>query len=323
MPDRGPTGGGQITCLGTIAADALRDVSAGRVAAVFERSFYIAVADAWLCFGPEALGLGPLNVVCALRDGRDWRALDVRLGSAVRVTPTQVRIAPGLTLARAGARFWTPPSPGDWTPASLATGLDALEDRIPAMLPDDGLGALALRDVPPRHRTTLVRSALESLHRVVPALPELLATGRPSPALVPALRPLIGLGPGLTPSGDDVLGGLLLTLHLLGRGETGRSLFAGLQSQLRSDTNPISIAHIRAAAAGAGSAALHETLNAVLTGDQAAMADGLRRLDSLGHTSGWDSLAGAVLMLRACANITPARRARPSPAVAGIAALSV
>ncbi|MEE9273883.1 MAG: DUF2877 domain-containing protein, partial [bacterium] len=64
----------------------------------------------------------------------------------------------------------------------------------------------------------------------------------------------------------------------------------------------ISRAHLACAARGEGAAALHETLAALLGPDpEAALAAPLGTLDAIGHTSGWDALAGAaaVLALRA------------------------
>jgi hypothetical protein len=101
---------------------------------------------------------------------------------------------------------------------------------------------------------------------------------------------LIGLGPGLTPSGDDYFGGILVALHALRRASQAESLWRWLEPQLAARTSAISAAHLAAAAAGQA----HEALHAVLAG-----APDLERLDAVGHCSGWDGLAGAVAALRA------------------------
>lgn len=101
---------------------------------------------------------------------------------------------------------------------------------------------------------------------------------------------LVGLGPGLTPSGDDYFGGILVALHALRRVAQADSLWRWLGPQLAERTSAISAAHLAAAAAGQA----HEALHAVLAG-----APDLERLDAVGHCSGWDGLAGAVAVLRA------------------------
>jgi hypothetical protein len=99
------------------------------------------------------------------------------------------------------------------------------------------------------------------------------------------------LGPGLTPSGDDYLGGMLVALHALGREAQARGLWRWLQPRL-SRTSAISGAHLEAAAAGEAHEALHEVLSRPSDAT-------VRNLKTLGHCSGWDALAGAVAVLRA------------------------
>jgi hypothetical protein len=57
-------------------------------------------------------------------------------------------------------------------------------------------------------------------------------------------------------------------------------------------TSPLSASFLRAAAAGRFGEKLHTMVAAILTGDaDAALATAAR----IGHTSGWDTLAGAVV----------------------------
>ena len=104
---------------------------------------------------------------------------------------------------------------------------------------------------------------------------------------------LIGLGPGLTPAGDDFVGGAMISLRVLG-GDAGRILAdrvaAWALPLARERTNRISLAHLECAAEGEGHEALHDLLN---TGDEKH----LERLANVGHTSGLDAAAGALLAL--------------------------
>jgi hypothetical protein len=97
---------------------------------------------------------------------------------------------------------------------------------------------------------------------------------------------LIGLGPGLTPSGDDYLGGVLIALRLLDRGAQADSLWRRIEPLLAARTSAISAAHLAAAAAGEGHEALHDALSGSVAG-----------LGRVGHCSGWDALAGAGAVL--------------------------
>jgi len=128
------------------------------------------------------------------------------------------------------------------------------------------------------------------------------AFSRVTPAVDAArLVPLLGLGPGLTPSGDDVLGGALVALHLLGLDDLRDRIWSVLRPAAWSRTNEISRAHLAAAAAGYGSAALHALLADVITGNATALEAKIATVAATGHSSGWDALAGAMVVLRAAA----------------------
>ena len=63
--------------------------------------------------------------------------------------------------------------------------------------------------------------------------------------------------------------------------------------------NSISAAHLAAAAEGLGSAAVHAVFHDLVRGNRGALADRLDAIGRIGHTSGWDALAGVVTVLRA------------------------
>jgi hypothetical protein len=118
---------------------------------------------------------------------------------------------------------------------------------------------------------------------------------RPSAAL-PTLRSLdlVGLGPGLTPSGDDFLIGALAMLDALERTNIHAALGSAVIAAA-DRTSPLSASFLRAAAAGHVGENLHTMVAAVLTGNaDAAVAAAAR----IGHTSGWDALAGAIVTVR-------------------------
>src|SRR5262249_42586767 len=64
---------------------------------------------------------------------------------------------------------------------------------------------------------------------------------------------LLGLGPGLTPSGDDVLCGVLVALHALGEPRAAGKLGDAIAAETRRATTPLSGAFLAAAAQGMGS----------------------------------------------------------------------
>ncbi|MFI6732902.1 DUF2877 domain-containing protein [Nonomuraea sp. NPDC050451] len=117
---------------------------------------------------------------------------------------------------------------------------------------------------------------------------------------VTAAEQLMGLGPGLTPSGDDVLAGLLVTLRHLGAAAGAERavwladwLAATVTFDARTRTTPISATLLHCAARGESSPEVTAVLRGI-TGAQ-ALEPALRRLHSLGHTSGSDLAQGVAI----------------------------
>jgi len=108
-----------------------------------------------------------------------------------------------------------------------------------------------------------------------------------------ALENLLGLGPGLTPAGDDALGGAALALRSCGRTADADALRDFLAARIATATSAISAAHLRAALDGAGAQALHTILADIVQGRMPDLAP----LDVIGHSSGYDALAGIVAVL--------------------------
>jgi len=113
-------------------------------------------------------------------------------------------------------------------------------------------------------------------------------------------RELIGLGPGLTPSGDDFLGGFLFAVRSLKLAYPSdffweEQVITELIEWARPRTHSIGYAIFRDLALGHGPEQLHNLIGSLLNGaalDQ-VLADTTRLL-RIGHSSGWDMLAGVL-----------------------------
>lgn len=292
------------TTIGAAAAGLLAGGGEGRVIAVFERSVYVAFAGGLVCVGPSDFGPGPLHLLASF-DGVGALGDHLAVGDAATVRGTVLRVADfGFDVA--GLAPWRPAPPAPLDPADLALGLDrlarAVERRVPV-----GLGVLV---------EGLCRgqgaggARLEPLLRpaapVIAALADWACTGGHGDA-VPDPTALVGLGPGLTPSGDDFLAGFLVALRRLGRGEAADTLAAVVAPIAARATNTISAAHLALAAEGEISARLIDVLDRIAAGgDCEALLD---RVEAIGHTSGWDGLAG--LVAGAAAVVDRALRGRP------------
>ena len=304
MPDGAVTGtiavrGGAIVVreIGFDAARALTGGGTGRVAAVFARAIYLRTPRGWACAGPPGLGGGPLNLLCDLPDAMDWAARGLRPGAAISIGEKAIDLGRGLVLALDGARVWQPAPSGPWSQESLGKGLRALDRLTAGALPTAGLATFLRPDaVAASAEARKAAPNVAILYAWLRGTPE--SNASPSHSVLEAATRLLGLGPGLTPSGDDFLGGLLIALRLLNRGALSARLWTGLEAAAARRSLDLSVAHLSAAAAGQGSAALHAALNALVTGRADDLPTELERIEEIGHTSGWDALAGAVTALR-------------------------
>jgi hypothetical protein len=112
--------------------------------------------------------------------------------------------------------------------------------------------------------------------------------------LAGAAAGLGGLGPGLTPAGDDVLAGLFLAA----RARFGRGAEAGLLAVAASvATTDLSGAFLRWAARGQHVAPAHDLLVAAARGDGRRAAAAVTRLGAFGSSSGADLAYGLRLGL--------------------------
>ncbi|HQY96505.1 MAG TPA: DUF2877 domain-containing protein [Phycicoccus sp.] len=104
----------------------------------------------------------------------------------------------------------------------------------------------------------------------------------------PHVRGLLGLGPGLTPSGDDALAGALLVLWASG---VASPLPAAVRAHLHR-TTALSASLLAAAADGYAVQEVVAHVRAAVAGDVDAMVSTRHTVESIGHWSGRDLLSG-------------------------------
>ncbi len=144
-------------------------------------------------------------------------------------------------------------------------------------------------------------------------LPQLAADALADPA---AARALLGLGPGLTPSGDDVLCGMLLVLGATSGPATVRALHRALADAVARDlgrTTALSATLLRSALDGyAVPPVLGLLTSAQLTPARSTppdLAGAVRAVTEVGHSSGSDLLLG----VRAALELVLAHATQPDP----------
>ncbi len=186
----------------------------------------------------------------------------------------------------------------DFTNRSALHAWQIAWSHLQACVQPDGLGALL-----PNGRRAPARSVQTALlaGRARAALPRLVAATRAleiAPCLAAAI-PLIGAGPGLTPSWDDLLIGFICGLRAIAGKDRAQERFLtefGLAvNNASTATSTVSRSYIEQTVEGFGPAWIEDVLAAIGGG----ACERTRRATTLalrtGHTSGTDMMIGAVL----------------------------
>lgn len=124
-------------------------------------------------------------------------------------------------------------------------------------------------------------------------------------ALADAVAELVGLGPGLTPSSDDLLAGLVLLCVLYaknsGRARRASRVIAQVTAEeARGRTTILSEEYLRQAASGRGNEPVMRLCSALLTGGRESVERETKRVLAIGETSGTDTVLGIVLGTMFC-----------------------
>ena len=266
-----------VTAIGwkarVVVGDGWRSVD---LIATLSRSLYLDVSGEMIWLGPAESTLHGRAVltasVPALREGQIGRRLHFDLIRAVEWRPVDA------VVTRADAD-------------RLLEGCRAILTAVPTLGAPDGFGALLIGAPPgfPLDR------ADASARLVVRACARGDAAGAAT-----AAADLLGLGPGLTPAGDDFVGGVFFARRLLAQVEAAptepwRKAADRIRARAGDRTHRISATLLGDLLDGAGYAPLHDLATALATARPPHVAlDAARRLVRIGHSSGWDMLAGFI-----------------------------
>jgi hypothetical protein len=302
---------------------ALRETTTrGHVLAVLRTAVYLEAAGGEIIAltGP-AVPNGPLTV--RLPDLAPLLpALHTRHNAPFRATPAALEIEGATRIPWAQATGWTPSLPAIiGPPAARTAAAQALSTLLTEHAPLESAAhplIQRLQMISPNTPLSLSGSgaADEGRSTLTPAITTRLAAH--STALAAAWRDgdtaataaaavlLLGLGPGLTPSGDDILMGLLAALHWQARlgalpPDPVATLTATVQAAAPRQTTRLSTRLLHYAAQGILYEPAMTLGTALLAGDPAAVAAPAHALCAIGHTSGADMALGLLIgTLLAC-----------------------
>ena len=257
----------------------------GRVHSVFRSAINLMVEGDLVTIVPDEAGGLPNGILIAA--ATDFRTVRVRAGMLVEIDGSLVRVLDADLLIRLyAARPWSaliPVADGrHWATRSPVVHALAHRDERDRSAAPAMAGLMSIPTAPAR--LAALREAVARDDRGAAAL---------------AARPLVGLGPGLTPSGDDALVGIEAALRALGHPAAG--FLSRALDDVTDRTTDVSTALLRHAARGEFSGRIHRLLAALLDENDSELPAAIARAVAWGATSGRDCLLGVIAELDAAA----------------------
>lgn len=295
----------RATLVGSFAREALEGRS-GEVFSVFERTFNILINDKLLGIAREEVAPSPINVITDILGNRKMTSLGIEEGMSVKRSEDSLIIDDILEISLEDAEVWRP-----------RTGVDGHFDF-----------EISGRNLGLAKRLAIEKGGSEGLAQLLPLvddiamanLPEVSNLNRVAKKALPNLtdlmecirtgdldcvrgrsKNLVGLGPGLTPSADDLLSGLMVANWWVANS------FETILEEVRAANEVITESSDRTtlmaqqllnlSAKGKTNEAVEDLLEAILTGTAAEVEAGVDRVAEIGETSGFDMMVGLFLGL--------------------------
>jgi len=295
----------KATSIGNAAFDALKNGD-GEVHSVFERTFNILFCDELVGIARSDVARSPINLVTDIASGERMSSLGILVGMPVSKTDDRLLIDEALEISLKGAEIWRPKTRvGHSTFEHLEKNLKIVEQFAASKGGREGLGQLlshideiAMGKKPSASNFNQVAEA------TLPHLINLFKTIRSGDIneIKKISRNLVGLGPGLSPSADDALTGLMVAFWW-----STSSLGGDIKRVKKINETIISYADkttlfsqqlLRHAARGETNEAVEVLLDAIFVGEVEDVEAGAENVLRIGETSGMDMMVGLLLGLR-------------------------
>jgi hypothetical protein len=268
---------------------------------VFERSIYLRAGHTFACVAEPAIGNGPITLIADFGGSRPLSDLKLHAGMSATISERSITIEDSVQFTFDRCELWRPSCwPRARSSRELGDVCRAITRLAAIEAPEEGFGRLACSHERAAGESSTSRLARPRVARFGSWLRGAIEADDPlsTSAVVQAVQSLIGLGPGLTPSGDDFLVGALALLDALAESKAHAALARAIAVGPSGLTSPLSDYLLRAAAAGHVGEHLCRAVSLAISGRAEAAIAAVR---NIGHSSGWDMMAGIATTLQAVA----------------------
>lgn len=293
--------------IGSAALGVLGRGVIGEVHSVFERVFNVITMDKGLIsIAKRDVPKSPINVIVDVPPHLRMPHLGIKRGMNVSGVRDVLLIGDKLAVFLRNARVWRPQKGVNETVEVelFKNNLGLVKEFVGDRSDHEGLGQLlpyvddilSGASVPDSELNPLSRYALSRIVSLLKAVRSKNFDGVRKNA-----ENLVGLGPGLTPSADDMLAGFMAGLRWtagsLGVNDKQVNVINGSIVACVEKTTLLSQQILKHAAVGAVNETVENFLKAILTGKADEVKKPVRKILSMGETSGADTTLGLLLGL--------------------------
>jgi hypothetical protein len=291
----------QANSIGGLAVQRLRRSARWMVLGVYRNCFYCQdAAGDIICVGTNQVDRGPFTI-----KGASLRALletDISRGEVLEVEDGCMCFSDfrrfielnGADIWEATFRSCSPVGSGLDGDIELLTNLayqDAPEDSLGILIPSIFSGFFGELDLAQPLSRLLHNKVVGVMKRIYGHLQNRNHWAK-GVDLADHLSALIGIGYGLTPSGDDFCCGVILGMARMNKGQKAEDLAVALCRRAEGKTTPISLAYFKSLAEARLSGTQARLLHTFGISHEKNLRLVLQRTADHGSTSGWDMLAG-------------------------------
>lgn len=296
-----------VKFMGSRARELLNQNTTGKIHSAFERVFNIKFDDTLVGVARKDVYRSQINLITDVSTEEKMDGLGIRRGMRTRVERSKIIVGNVLEVSVEGAEIWhsskgvqNPPNP-----EVIKRNLEEVKQKFSYRDIDQGIGQLL-----PHLDDILKSDSLDTTNfnivakKALPLIVKLVQSSMEgsSEKLKAASKGLIGLGLGLTPSGDDTLSGFMISRWWIANSfETKLNQIeeenASIKEQIKDRTTLFSKQHLNYASKGRTNEAVESFLKTILENRMKNIDPHINRVMRMGETSGADMMMGLLLGL--------------------------
>jgi len=293
--------------IGSTASRSFNQERIGQVHSLFKRAFNVLTSDNQLISVVRGdVGKGPINIVTNLPQYLSMTSIGIRRNCEVLKVDDLIIVGNNiLIISTKNAKQWKPRKEFQGnllTIKKIRDNLMTVKEVTCSYGRFGGLGQL-IEYVEDEHLEKFVSNKLNLFVRM--ALPHILRLLKAiregsSPDIKRSAKKLIGFGPGLTPSADDVLSGLMTSLSLIAENLDVNTNFVSkvnkdITSCIPGRTTLISQEFLMHAADGEANEPIIALIERIMTAKTNEVENATKEVLAIGETSGTDIVLGILL----------------------------